>query len=394
MSRTLLFLTTADPSTTPHAEWIPWALERAGWQVTVAAPAAQHSVLRKTLGAKWSWRSLPFGRGHGRLRAECALLVELLKARFGRHDVICLHSQGLGWRAGLLLLGPLFGKRLAYHNPDYYDPIAHPFRAWLERRLARKSRLLISHEYHRGYILRAHYRLRCPILISPPNLPASWPVPPRSEELRSEMAGAAGQDAFLLRLHGGFSERRSTAQLFEALALLPPRFRLVMSAGGAPADRLIRNLGIADRVVILPPLDYAGMLAYTASSDVGVLLYGNNDLGNYFQAPGRLTEYLACGLPVLAPRYAGLENLVLRYGIGRSVNPANPASIAAGLLDLERDVRSGSATPAGIRRLFEAHFAYEHWLPGVAAAFDNLTRARGRPAQAPPPEYWFPDLHA
>jgi len=151
---------------------------------------------------------------------------------------------------------------------------------------------------------------------------------------------------------------------------------------------------VADRVVMLPPLDYAGMLAYTASADAGILLYGNNDLGNYFQAPGRLTEYLACGLPVLVPRYAGLENLVLRYGIGRSVNPANPASIVAGLLGVERDVRSGSTTPAGIRRLFEAHFAYEHWLPVVAAAFDNMAQAQGRPAQAPPPEYWFPDPHA
>ena len=142
MSRTLLFLTTADPSTTPHAEWIPWALDRAGWSVTVVAPAEQNSVLRKTLGAKWSWRSLPFGRDHDRLRGECALLFEMLKARFGRYDAVCLHSQGLGWRAGLVLLGPLFGKRFVYHNPDYYDPIAHPIRTRLERRLARKCRLL------------------------------------------------------------------------------------------------------------------------------------------------------------------------------------------------------------------------------------------------------------
>jgi glycosyltransferase involved in cell wall biosynthesis len=390
MSRTLLFLTTADPASTPHAEWIPWALQRAGWNVTVVAPGEQDSVLRKTLGAKWSWRSLPFGR----LRGECAVLFELLKARFGRYDAVCLHSQGLGWRAGLIFAGPLFGMRLAYHNADYYDPIAYPLRTRLERRLARKSRLLISHEYHRGYILRAQYQLRCPILISPPNLPAAWPIPPRSDALRAEMAGAAGPDAFLLRLHGGFDPRRMTAGLFQALTLLPPRFRLVMTDGGPEAARLFGSLSLGDRIVMLPQLDYAGMLTYTASADAGVLLYSNNDLGNYFQAPGRLTEYLACGLPVLAPRYAGIENLVLRYGIGRCVNPASPASIAAGLLDLERDIRSGRTTPAEIRRLFEVHFAYEHWIPAVSAAFDDMLNAKGRRAQAPPPEYWFPELNA
>jgi glycosyltransferase involved in cell wall biosynthesis len=390
----VLFITTADPDTTPHAEWIPWTLEKAGWRVTTVTPAGKSSLLREVLGARWTCRTFSFGPGRNRLVAEYALLRELLKARFGPDSLIYLHSQGLGWRAALVFLGPLFGKRLVYHDPDYYDPITYPVRAALEGLLARRCDLVVSHEFHRGYIMRAAYRLRCPVLVSPPHLSIDWPIPPRSEARRREMTGGR-EDAFVLRLHSGFHPRRMGPQLFEALSLLPDRFRLVMTGrpdGSADpgAARFVHKLGVAGRVVALPRLDYRTMLEYTASSDAGVLLYANNDLGNFFQAPGRLTEYLASGLPVIASRFTGIENLVLRYGIGRCAEPDDPARLAGAILALEDDTRAGRFSPALIRHRFETHFAYDHWETRVLAAFERALRFGRGTRQAPPPEYWFP----
>ncbi len=392
--RSVVFITTMDPDTTPHAEWIPWTLERAGWRVTTVTPEGRGSLLREVLGGRWMCRTFPFGRAANRLRGEYALLRELLKARFGPESVIYLHSQGLGWRAALVFLGPLFGKRLVYHNPDYYDPIAYPIRAALEGLLARKCDLIVSHEFHRGYIMRAAYRLRCPVLVSPPHLSMGWPIPPPSAERRREMAGER-EDAFLLRLHSGFHPRRMVPQLFEALAVLPDRFRLVMTGrpDGSPdpaAARLARKLGVFDRVVTLPRVNYRTMLEYTASSDAGILLYSNNDLGNFFQAPGRLTEYLACGLPVVASRFTGIENLVLRYGIGRCAETGDPTALADAILGLESDKRAGRFSAGSMRRCFETYFAYEHWETRVRAAFDRALECGRGVELAPPPEYWFP----
>ncbi len=392
--RSVIFITTQDPDGTPHAEWIPWTLKKAGWRVTTVTPAGRTSLLRDVLGAKWTSRTFPYGRGANRLVAEYSLLRELIKARFGPDNVIYLHSQGLGWRAALVFLGPLFGKRLVYHNPDYYDPLSYPIRTTLEGLMARQCDLVISHEFHRGYIMRAAYRLRCPILVSPPHLSIGWPVPPRSERGRRELAGGH-DDAFILRLHGGFQPRRMVPQLFEALALLPERFRLVMTGrpdGSADpaAARLTRKLAIDGRVVTLPRLDYSAMLEHSANCDAGVLLYANNDLGNFFQAPGRLTEYLACGLPVVASRFTGIENLVLRYGIGRCAEHGDPARLAEAILGLEGDKQAGRFTPASIRRRFETHFAYDHWESRVLAAFERALEIGRGTRQAPPPEYWFP----
>ena len=70
---------------------------------------------------------------------------ELLKARFGScWDVIYIHSQSLSARAYLALLGLRFGKRLVYHNPDYYDPFNHSLYYFLEKRFCRKLDLYLE----------------------------------------------------------------------------------------------------------------------------------------------------------------------------------------------------------------------------------------------------------
>jgi hypothetical protein len=394
MNRNITFIATFGVERAPHNEYIPWALEQAGWKVTVVAPNEASSLVRRMFGCRWSWRDLQFGGRTGRVRSELNLLREAVRARFGRSSVIIASSQGLGWRGAALFLGPKLGKRLVYHSSDYYDPITHPVRAWLEGRLMRKCDLFVTNEFHRGYVYRAQHGLRCPVLISPANLPAAWPVPPRSEGVRREAEGGVASGAFVLRLNSTFSPLRMAPQVFEALSLLPSRFRLVMSGEGRgwhpEAEALAHKLGIYGRILMLPPLDYADMLAYTSNADAGVLLYNNNDLGNYFQGPGRLTEYLACGLPVLASRFAGLEGLVYRYGIGECCDAGNPKAIAAGIVKLESGIASGVFARERIRRCFEQYFAYEQWAPRVVAAFENLLSKAPKAQQAPPPEYWFP----
>jgi glycosyltransferase involved in cell wall biosynthesis len=323
------------------------------------------------------------------------LLWELIRARFGAAPVVCLHSQALGYQAALLFKGPRGRKRLVYQNPDYYCPITYPWRSRLEGIMARSCDLHINGEYHRGYIFRAQHGVRAPILISPPNLSIGFPVARPDAEIRKQLAGGAQGDEFLLRLHGGLHPLRRVSELFEALALLPRRFRLVMTREGDPArdqalDGRLAEAGILDRVVRLPRMEYCEVLRYTVSCDAGVLLYANNDLGNFFQSPGRLTEYLACGLPILSSHFTGLEALVRRYDIGECADALNPRDIVRAILRLESRARAGAFAGGRIRRVFETRFATELWGPRVVAAFEKLISGEARAEQAPPPEYWWP----
>lgn len=390
MKRKLVYLMLADPSRAPHSDLILWLLEQCGWAITCLSPSGANSLARDVLGGQWSTERIS-AQG---IPQSVLLFKAIIASRFADPSVVCVHSQGLAYRAAPLLLGPLPGKRVVYFNPDYYDPIRYPVRSFLEGLLARRCHLHINHEYHRGYVARAQHRMRCPVLIVPPNLPAAWPIPSQSETIRGELAGRAGHEAFILRLHGSFHPLRMTGILLRALALLPERFRLVMTAPSdplAPEKSLIRELGLAERVVLLPHMSYNDMLRYSVNADAGVLFYRNNDLGNFFQSPGRLTEYLACGLPVVSSNFTGLENLVLRFGIGRCVDSASPSSVADGILALESSVRSGELTRNSVRQTFERHFALEHWLPRVAEAFDALLEGSPSLGQSAPPTQWWPE---
>lgn len=391
--RRVCFLTRTPVSDTPYAEVALPALARAGWKLTVVAPDADGSILRR-------FRPFPCrnvrlcanGRFQG-IRAELSLLRALLAARFGPYDVIYVNSQSLSARAVFALAGPKLGKRLVYHNPDFYDPSCHSLYYRLERHLCRKADLYINNEFHRGYITQTFYRMRCPVLTAPPNLPAAWPIPDQCARRRHEINGGQ-EDAFVLMLHGSYAEIRMVPELLQALRLLPTRFRLAMMGADhrkAEVDGVLRSLNLLERVARLPRLGFCEMLAYTVNADAGVLLYQNNDLGNFFTAPGRMTEYMACGLPVLGTDHTGLENLILKYGLGQAVDSTDPRAIARGIERLADRQANEPALRNTMRQRFLDHFAFDHWEPLVVEAFERLVRHGKQRTTERPPYPWMPN---
>jgi glycosyltransferase involved in cell wall biosynthesis len=262
----------------------------------------------------------------------------------------------------------------------------------MERRICRMSDLYINNEFHRGYITATLYRCTCPIITAPPNLPKNWPVPAPDPEKRAWMSGG-DPNAFVLMLHGGYAQIRMTPQLVEALSLLPERFRLVLTGKGKAPDHVderLAQLMLTNRVLRLPPVDFNDMLSYTVNADAGVLLYENNDLGNFFTAPGRMTEYLCCGLPLLGANRTGLENLILRYQLGITAEPSNPRLLADAILELDRRKTQGAYPAPRMRKLFEDHFAFDHWEPVVVDAFDKMLAGAPRRKKSSPPYPWMP----
>lgn len=392
-TKKLCFISRSDLGNSPYADIALPALARDNWDITVIAPGASKSILRSVKPFPCDIHDLSLSNHSSFLQNELEVFKALLSARFGCFDVIYINSQSLSARALFALLGPRFGKRVVYHNPDYYDPFNHPVYYELEKHFCRSVDLYINNEFHRGYITQALYKLQCPVISAPPNLPSWWPVATRNNDRRIEMCGGSTADHFVLMLHGSFAEIRMVPELFKALSLLPPRFRLVMTGAGhrkGEADALLEQLGIADRVVRLGRLGFNELLGYTVNADAGVLLYQNNDLGNFFTAPGRLTEYLSCGLPVVASNHTGLENLVLRYDLGQTVNSTIPNSIAEGILKLEERIKSGSYSGVSMRAKFEDHFAFDNWEPLIIDSFNNLLRTDKPNSNKVPVFPWLP----
>lgn len=386
MRRSILFITRSDLSLAPYPELALPALARAGWEISVLGQNATQSVYQSAL--PYPSRAIDLDVGTS-LTQEIKLLRRIVSARFEKYGVIYVNGQSLSLRAAFALLGPRLGKRYVYHNADYYSPLTFPMHYRFEKRFSRMADLCINNEFHRAYITYTDYKCRGPMITLPPNLPRAWPVPGRSSQMREAMT-AGNPDAFVIMLHGGFSKLRCTEQLISALALLPDRFRLIMTGRTQARDELDVKLvraGLGSRVTRLPVLGFRALLEYTVNADAGVLFYSNNDLGNFFTAPGRLTEYLACGLPVITSDHTGLEHLVLKYRLGVAVNSADPKAIAKGIMSLAAEADAGAYPTRNQRSVFEDCLAFDHWEPIIASSFDHMMDSRRR--ACPPPYPWI-----
>ena len=371
MSRTIFYISLNDLSAAPYPEVALPALVRNGWNITIIAPNATRSAYRKHLPFACRSSDIP---DYSWTRKELHLQFEMLKARMGRYDVIYINSQMMGPRAAIALAGPKLGGKYVFHAPDYFCPIEYPIRHYLDGRFSRKCQLYINNEFHRGYLSYIHYRMKNTAITAPPNLPASWPIPQKSGGKRAEIDGG-DPNAFVLSLHGGPSRLRHTTELCASLKYLPKRFRIVMT-GRTHAhddfDKMLSEMGVADRVTRLPRLDFNDMLGYSINANAGVLLYRNSDLGNFFTAPGRITEYLACGLPVLGSNHTGLENLILKYQLGTTAFAQDPLDIARSITQLAKNVESGLHSAEHQRDVFLNYLAFDHWESTVVDAFEQL----------------------
>lgn len=133
-----------------------------------------------------------------------------------------------------------------------------------------------------------------------------------------------GADDLVVAMVGAFRAEKNQAGLIEALALLPPRYRLLLIGDGvtrADCERRAAALGVGDRVVFTGARDDVERLL--RSADVYAL-------PSLFEGFGlSCVEAMAAGLPVVASDVEGLREVVGAAGL--LCDPRNPADIAAKL---------------------------------------------------------------
>jgi hypothetical protein len=59
-----------------------------------------------------------------------------------------------------------------------------------------------------------------------------------------------------------------------------------------------------------------------------VITYDDRTRNNYFCAPGKLTDYVLAGVPIVAPAFPSIGPVIERYGIGTTFESPEPHTIA------------------------------------------------------------------
>lgn len=315
----------------------------------------------------------------GNRRAAGVRLARALRKILASDKPDYCYVQGAQQAALSLWVPKAFPRqKLIYHTQDYKPHIAKLY-SWAEGVFARQCDLVICNEINRAKVMELVQKLpRTPEVIRT-SLPARWHVPERGEmrdRVLAELAPERRATAVLIAVGGSFMPRRKSRELVQSLTHLSEDHVLVFTGMAEGSDRrpecerCAQEAGVADRIIYLDRLEYFELLALYSACEIGVLLYCDTDLANFYQGPGRVTEYLRAGIPFVTSNYPGLELLVMKYDAGEVADPNDPKDIARALKALTpSDEGQRAQTAARLQETANTQLSYEH---GARAVLGKL----------------------
>lgn len=251
-----------------------------------------------------------------------------------RPDVVHAHD------AAMLLPGAfgalLTGAQLVYDSHELAASVPYRERSWawfvtaIERLVVPRCRAVITVSDGIADRLRDRYGLRStPTVVR--NVSAL--APGGSGALRDRL-GIAREVPLVLH-QGAPAPDRGCEVLVRAAAALDGVHVAFLGdpepGFGGQLQGLISELGLEDRVTMVPSIPLHELLASTSEADVGVTLLQDTCENHRLALPNKLFEYIAAGVPVVASALPETEALIDAYGVGWCVRPDDPDALAATL---------------------------------------------------------------
>lgn len=157
----------------------------------------------------------------------------------------------------------------------------------------------------------------------------------KSDRLRQHLG--LGPEVRIALYQGFLQPDRRLDRLVRAASFLDPNIIIAMMGKGvgttqSQLEALIVSEGVADRVKIIPSVPYEELLDWTASADIGLIIYTPDySLNVQVMLPNKLFEYLMAGLPVLASPLEATAEVIRKYDVGQIISSLAPADVGAAI---------------------------------------------------------------
>lgn len=264
----------------------------------------------------------------GMLGGLAGMLYRALRARPRTIIATVPHAALVGWIAARAL-----GGRLVYYPFELFGEQSGPaprLMCAVEKLLLRRGvDAVITQNDARARVYRDERGARVnPIIVH--NYKARRTVS-RGGRLARELALSASDDIVLYE--GQLTAGRWLDRLVRAAEYLPAQARLVLMGESTPwwdvhGGPLLAHSGLAGRVLVAPYVPHDELLEYVADARVGIIIYDDAVRNNYYCEPGKLSDYVMAGVPVVCPDFPTVGPLVEGLGIGKSFAGSNPEAIA------------------------------------------------------------------
>jgi len=258
-----------------------------------------------------------------------------------RHRVDVIHSHDLNTLPAGVSLSRRFKTKLVYDSHELFNEMAG--KNWLERRVGyaveralinRIDHLIVVNAFVHKLFTKRYGPRPTTVVQNVPDAPDfSQTPPPDVLDLRRHFG--LGADDVLLLYQGGLNPERGLEECVQAVAMLPESLKLVLIGEGRlreHLEQLVKELNLSTRVFFLGQVPSERLLWYTRQADVGLVVYKNTSLNNYYSTPNKIFEYLLAGIPTVASDHPG-KRIVVEEGTGVCVEET-PEAIRDGILDV------------------------------------------------------------
>ncbi len=182
------------------------------------------------------------------------------------------------------------------------------------------------------------------------------------------------QDRFVVGWIGSFRRFHALEQAVEAAAV--PGAALLLVGDGperARIERLARHRGVPATFTGTVPHDQ--LPAHLAAMDVAVILAPRDEPFHY--SPLKLAEYLAAGLPVVAPASGQLAQRLTDGVDAIVVPPHDVPALSAALRRLRDDPEERARLGKAARAAAEAEWSWDHQVRRVVDSLHRMRQGRG-----------------
>lgn len=164
----------------------------------------------------------------------------------------------------------------------------------------------------------------------------------RNMPSRTELAFRPTGDQVRLLYHGILSPVRGLEAAVRSVPLWRPEFHLTIRGPGSTAylaslRKLIREVGVNDRVTIEPPLPMIELVAAAKAFDVGFFALLDDSPQNVYVLPNKFFEYVNAGLALCVSDCPDMAELLKRHDLGVLMKSVGPEDIASAINSLDRE---------------------------------------------------------
>lgn len=141
-------------------------------------------------------------------------------------------------------------------------------------------------------------------------------------------------------------------------------------------NELVEELGIGDRVLILPSVSNSLWYDILSSGDLGISLYDPDpfNLSHKYMAgtSQKLNGYFVTGIPSIVPNTPDFFSFVEQYGTSKLVDVSNPSSIAEAVNSFFEDTVDYDQYSKNVRKAFQSEFNFENQFDPIFKWLNSL----------------------